>query len=103
MSSPEVVTVRTLADEIASQMGVWTVALPLPTVMLWPVCLFQEIRSRLTGRANVLSRQKYAELSAASWTCDATRLRQEVGFVCATPLKKGVGKTLDWYRQQGWL
>ena len=94
---------KEMADEIAAQMKTWAVPLPLPTAALWPLCLLQEAVSRLIRRPNVLSLQKYAELSAAGWVCDPARLRQELDFTCTTTLKSGIASTLVWYRQQGWL
>jgi nucleoside-diphosphate-sugar epimerase len=102
-ASPEMMTALALADEIAQQMGTWTLPLPLPTAALWPLCCFQEAVSRLTGKPNLLSRQKYAELRAPGWVCDPSRLRRELGFVCAITLRNGITETLAWYQQQGWL
>ena len=99
----EVVTARKLAEEIAAQMNVWTLPLPLPTVMLWPMCLAQEAWSRLTGKPNVLSLQKFAELRAPGWVCDPARLEGETGCACTTTLKQGIAGTLRWYREQHWL
>ena len=31
------------------------------------------------------------------------KLRQELGFACATDLKHGLAETLQWYRDQRWL
>jgi dihydroflavonol-4-reductase len=102
-AAPEVVTPRAMAGEIAAQMRTWTLPLPLPTVMLWPICCLEEAVSRLTGKPSVLNRQKYAELRAPGWVCDASRLREELGFTCATTLASGITETLAWYREQGWL
>ena len=99
----EVVTARTMVEEIAAQMNVWTVPLPLPTALLWPVCLVQEILSRLTGKPSVLSLQKFAELRAPGWVCDPGRLERETGCVCATTLETGIPQTLTWYRRHNWL
>jgi len=82
---------------------VWTISVPLPTALLWPICLAQEALSRLTGRANVLSLQKFAELRAPGWVCDPTLLERETGCACATTLKQGIAETLSWYRQHHWL
>jgi nucleoside-diphosphate-sugar epimerase len=103
VASREIVTARRMAEEIASQMKVWTVPLPLPTVLLWPICLAQEVLSRLTGKPSVLSLQKFAELRAPGWVCDPTRLEREIGYACATTLKPGIAAALAWYRQQHWL
>jgi len=103
VASREIVTARGMAEEIAAQMNVWTVPLPLPTALLWPVCLAQEALSHLTGKPNVLSLQKFVELRAPGWVCDPTRLERETGCVCATLLKTGVAEALAWYRQHKWL
>jgi nucleoside-diphosphate-sugar epimerase len=103
VSSPEVVTARSMAAEIAKQMSVWTLPLPLPTAFLWPLCLGQELMTRLTRQANVLSLQKYAELRAAAWVCNPARLQLDTGIDCRTELRAGLNQSLLWYRENGWL
>jgi nucleoside-diphosphate-sugar epimerase len=99
----EVVTARTMAEEVAAQMTSWTLPLPLPVALLWPICLAREAWSRLTGKPSVLSLQKFAELRAAGWACDPTRLERETGCACATTLTQGIAETLRWYRECSWL
>lgn len=99
----EVVTTRQFGEMIAAQMKTWTIAPPLPMVALWPVCAVQEVLSRLTKKANIVSLQKYAELSAPGWVCRADKLRSLTGFSCQTTLQDGLAKTLAWYREQRWL
>jgi len=103
VAAREVVTARAMAKEIAAQMEVWTLPLPLPAALLWPICLAQELASRLTGRPNVLSLQKFAELRAPGWVCDPMRFERETGCTCPTTLKKGIAETLSWYREHHWL
>jgi nucleoside-diphosphate-sugar epimerase len=101
--SREIITARKMAEEIALQMGTWTVPLPVPTPFLWPACLIQEIASKLAGKPNVLSLQKYAELKAPGWVADPTRFEKEVHAACPTTLRQGISKTLTWYREEKWL
>ena len=103
VAGSEVATAGRFARMIASEMKTWTVPLALPTAALKPLCAMEEWRARLSGRANVLSRQKYPELSAPAWTCDPTRLRDLLGFSCATSLEDGIRRTLAWYRESKWL
>lgn len=103
VANSAIVTARDIAREIAAQIGHWTVPLPLPPWLLWPVCLFQELCSRLTRTASLLNWQKFAELRAPAWTCDTFLLEKEVGCICSTGLKTGVEKTLKWYRMNHWL
>jgi nucleoside-diphosphate-sugar epimerase len=103
VASPEVVTTAQLADEIAVQMQVRPLRVPLPTALLWPVCVGLEAVSKITGQATVLTRQKHPELRAPGWVCDPARLRDEMRVTCPTSCRSGVGETLSWYRQAGWL
>ena len=103
VAARETATASAMAQEIAWQFGHWTIPLPLPTAFLWPVCLAQEVMTRLTGKANVLSLQKYAELSAPGWVCDPSRLESEMGYTCVTTLKTGIAQTFSWYRENHWL
>lgn len=103
VAAPEVVTAREMAAQIAVTMNTWTLPLPLPTPLFWPLCLAQEVWTRLTGRPNVLSLQKYAELRAPGWVSDPSRLREDTGYTCPTRLASGIPQTLAWYRQNRWL
>ncbi|MCU0784128.1 MAG: NAD-dependent epimerase/dehydratase family protein [Verrucomicrobia bacterium] len=103
VASPEVVTVRGFCKEIARQLNVWTLPLWLPVPALWPVCAMTELVCRLMEKPSLLNRQKYGELRVPGWVCDATRLRNEVGFVASTPQSDGIRQTIAWYRENGWL
>jgi nucleoside-diphosphate-sugar epimerase len=103
VASPEIVTGRAIGEAIASQLGHWTLPCPLPTYVLWPLCLAQEITARMTGRPRLLNLQKFAELRTRGWVCDPSLLKAEIGFECSTSLKQGLAETLKWYLEQKWL
>jgi nucleoside-diphosphate-sugar epimerase len=90
-------------QEIAGQLQCRPLRLPIPRSALYLACVVQEIRSRVTGRPNILSRQKLPELLAPGWVCSTDRIRRDLGFTAPTSLKEGVKQTLDWYRREGWL
>jgi len=89
--------------EIAGQLRSRPLRLPIPRSVLYLACVIQELLSRVTGRPNILSRQKLSELLAPGWVCSTDRIRQDLGFTAPTSLKEGVGLTLEWYRREGWL
>lgn len=103
VAASQFITTRALAEEIAGQLKTWTMPLSLPVFALWPFCCLQELISRVTRRPNVLSLQKYTELRAPGWVCDAGRLQQELGISCPTLLAEGITRTLQWYRERKWL
>jgi nucleoside-diphosphate-sugar epimerase len=103
VAAAEVVTPRKMAQEIASQMNRWTIPIPLPAALLWPACLLNEVCAQVTGKARLLNLQKFAELTAPGWVCDASRLRHDLGFECKTSLREGIEESLRWYKQEKWL
>lgn len=103
VAAAETLTASRMAREIAVQMQSWTIPLPLPTAVFWLLCLGQQFVSWCTGKASVLSLQKFAELRAPGWTCDPAHLEAETGCKCPTLFKEGVAQTLSWYRAYNWL
>ena len=103
VASKQVITAREMADQIAVQMKVSTVPCPVPSPLLWLVCLSQEIFGRATRRATLLNLQKYAELRAPGWVCDPSLWERETGDRCSTSLENGIAQTLDWYQRERWL
>jgi nucleoside-diphosphate-sugar epimerase len=62
-----------------------------------------EIRARITGKPGIVSREKIAEARCMAWTCDTSRAAEELGFVAHTSLEAGLGESLAWYKEAGWL
>ena len=42
-------------------------------------------------------------LRAEGFVCSVDRIRDELGFTAATPLREGLAETRRWYRAQGWV
>ena len=59
LAAPEVLTFGGVVSEITRQLGVKSLALPLPASGMWLVCAMQELLSKLSGKPNILSRGKY--------------------------------------------
>jgi nucleoside-diphosphate-sugar epimerase len=90
-------------EEIAAQLHCHPLRLHIPGFLLSLACVTQELISSVTGRPSILSRQKLPELLAPGWVCCTDRIRHDLGFTAQTTLKEGVGRTLAWYRREGWL
>ena len=90
-------------QEIAAQLQCLPVRFRIPRSGLYLACVTQEIVSRMTGRPNILSRQKLPELLAPGWVCSTDRIRNDLGFTAPTSLREGITQTLDWYRREGWV
>jgi nucleoside-diphosphate-sugar epimerase len=77
--------------------------LPVPEFVMWTVAGCGELTSRVLRRPANLGLDKAREAVAGDWTCDATRIKSELGFQTATPIAERIQQTGDWYRQAGWL
>jgi len=103
LAAPEPCTTQDFLREIAAAMNVRALRLPIPFALLYPVCIAQELLARVTGKPNILSRQKLAEMKAVGWVCSVELIRRDLQFTAATTLREGIARTIAWYKQNGWL
>ena len=78
-----------------------TVAIPETAAYVLGMCA--EWWSGLTGTPGILSRDKVREACCAGWVCDPGRARRELGFSADTTLEMGLRRTINWYKEAGWL
>jgi nucleoside-diphosphate-sugar epimerase len=78
-----------------------TVAIPEKAAHVLGLCA--ECLARFSGKPGILSRDKVLEACCAGWVCDPGRARRELGFCASTDLEEGLRRTLDWYKEAGWL
>ena len=78
-----------------------TVAIPEKAAYVLGLCA--EWWTRFSGKPGILSRDKVREACCAGWVCDPGRARRELGFCASTSLEEGLRRTLDWYKEAGWL
>ena len=64
---------------------------------------FAEGVSRLSGRTQILRRDKWREATAGDWTCDAARLREQLGWAPGRSLLERLTETVHGYREAGQL
>jgi nucleoside-diphosphate-sugar epimerase len=100
---PQPVTPRGLLETIQKTIGrrgaLVTVPMPITRVAA-EVC---DVVGRMTGRAMLINRWRYAELAAEGFVCRVDRMRDVLGVAAAVDLASGIAKTAEWYRSVGWL
>jgi nucleoside-diphosphate-sugar epimerase len=100
---PQPVTPRGLLETIQTTIGHRgaLVRVPMPVIRVAAeVC---DVVGRLTGRAMLINRWRYAELAAEGFVCRVDRMRDVLGVTAAVDLASGIAKTAEWYRSVGWL
>lgn len=84
-------------------MGYRTLVLPVPKAMFWAVGGAAELWGRLRRQPAVLNLDKVREAVAPGWECSDAKIRKELGYAPAAPLRERFAETAAWYRAQGWL
>ena len=100
---PQPVTPRALLETIQKTIGRRSalVTIPMPvTRVAAEVC---DLVGRVTGRAMLINRWRYAELAAEGFVCRVDRIRDVLGVTAAVDLASGIAQTAEWYRREGWL
>ena len=87
----------------ARLMGRSARTLAIPEKAAYAVGLCAEWWNRLSGKPGILSRDKVAEACCAGWVCDTSRACRELRFCASTGLEDGLRRTIEWYREAGWL
>lgn len=103
VSSSEVLSWSDLLSGIATTLGVRGRRIVIPERILPLLARWGEIAARVTGKESLMNRERTLEWRHRHWVCDASRAGQEWGFRARTPFSLGIRKTVEWYRQVGWL
>jgi nucleoside-diphosphate-sugar epimerase len=77
--------------------------LSIPFPIVRGVATFNEVMSKITGKAAMLTRDKIAELSAPHWVCDSTDTRKDLGWTPKVAWPEGTRLAAKWYRDNGWM
>jgi nucleoside-diphosphate-sugar epimerase len=97
--------VMTLAQLVALTAEIACVAPPSLRLPVWPVWLAGAICEGLCrpfGIEPPLYRRR-VDFFTKSRAFDISRARHELGFSPAVSLREGIGRTLEWYREKGWI
>lgn len=103
-------TMRVFYEAAAKAMEARPRFIPVPVPVLGMTALAATLWARLMqrlrkagGRAPNWNLDKYREACHAGWLCDASRLRDELGYVPAVSLDEGMTEAVNGYRAEGLL
>jgi dihydroflavonol-4-reductase len=102
LAGAEVTTLNDLVALIADVAGVPPPTLHLPVWPFWMAGALCEAVCAPFGIEPPLYRRR-VDFFTKSRAFDITRARTEIGYAPRVGLRDGIGRTLDWYRQHGWI
>jgi nucleoside-diphosphate-sugar epimerase len=93
---------REILETIAKVSGKPFKPVRLPDVALEIAAGAGEL-GKVFGRIGLINRSRQRDLTAPGWVCDVSDLPKDTGVTCDTDLETGFQRTLEWYKQHGWL
>ncbi len=78
-----------------------TLVLPLSLIRF--AAMASEMKGALLNQPAFLDRQRVKDIRQIAWTASSEKFFHEYGFQPEYSLEVGLKKTLDWYREKGWL
>ncbi len=102
LAGGEVTTLRELVRIVAEVAGVPPPRVRLPVWPVWAAGALCETVCAPFGIEPPIYRRR-VDFYTKSRAFDISRARTEIGYNPRVSLRDGIGRTLEWYRQHGWL
>ncbi len=75
----------------------------LPYFLVYGLSWFFEIFAGLSGKQNIINRDKMKEIEQPYWVISSRRAQKDFSYETKYPLPAGLEKTISWYLKNGWL
>ena len=75
----------------------------IPLFIVRPAAFISEKTATILGRVSTFNSDKYRIMKQRNWSCDISPLQKDIDFKPRFRLKEGVNKTIEWYKENGWL
>ena len=104
LSDGEVYQSSTFSDLIRKELGnPWWIRITAPIWLLRVITFCGEYIGHMTGKVTALNNDKYYIMRQRNWRCDIEPARQELGYAPKDKLAEGVHRSIQWYKENGWL
>ncbi|MDP2480657.1 MAG: NAD-dependent epimerase/dehydratase family protein [Candidatus Palauibacterales bacterium] len=92
-----------IGDAMAAAFGHAVRLVRLPAGAFEGVGVVAQTLWRLAGRAPPLDRRRARDVARHRWTCDPGPSERALGWRAGVALPEGLRRSVEWYREAGWL
>jgi dihydroflavonol-4-reductase len=89
--------------KVSHMVGKRPTNLVFPKWFLYGLAGISEAVSLFQSRPPVLNIEKVRDLVQKSWVCSPKKIEEHIGFRTQVSIDDGLRRTLDWYKEHGWL
>jgi nucleoside-diphosphate-sugar epimerase len=75
----------------------------VPAWLFYIIAAISQTMAIFSPKPPILNLNRAKDFIQAYWICSSAALERDTGFKADYPLKEGMKKTIDWYREQKWL
>ncbi len=94
---------KQFAKIVKQKLNKKTVKLIIPKFLIKIIAILSEQIAAIRKKPSILNRDKYYELTAKNWLCDASKTFKDFNFTPEYDLTRGVNETINWYKENKWL
>lgn len=103
LASEEVLTWKELGVASAKILNKKPMYLKLPHFIIKTAGAISGGVGKLQKKPATFDSQKALEGVQDGWVCSVDKIKNDLGFVAQYSFEKGIGKTITWYKEKGWL
>ena len=103
VSDPKIYTLMEILESAARILGRRTIRVRLPSFLLYAMAGISEILTSFSSSPATLNIEKARDMLQPYWVCDPGKFHKDTGYQTHVTMDEGLQKTIEWYKDSGWL
>jgi len=103
VADPQIYSFFEIMTKVAGMLGKRARTLVLPKWLLYGLAGISEAVSIFRSDPPVLNIEKVRDLIQTDWVCSPRKLEEHIGFRTQISIEDGLTRTLEWYKEFGWI
>jgi nucleoside-diphosphate-sugar epimerase len=103
ITSAETYGWKEIGDITREVMGTRAIRVRIPEAGVYVIAAFAELFALFSSKPALINFEKARDMVQDYWTCSGARAKADFGFEPQLGLREGIGGTVEWYRNKGWM
>ena len=103
VADPPIYSFTDTMKAMAELLGKSARTVVLPTWLLYGLAGVSEVLTVFQSGPSIFNIEKIRDLVQKHWICNPAKLEAHIGFRTQVSIEDGLKRTLEWYKEYGWL